>query len=229
MKKFLCVLLTVTLFFGILSLSTSAIDLSWDVSSFLTLTEGDQTYSISARDLNATTREITLAPKTSLLSSLFKKNIVGSFSAQTISSSQVPAGISPAVCKTQEEADMYLTKVVYSLETQAQTASTVTVPKNATLRNAVLDTKTLGLIANVRLQLTYSTSNTQFTYAKPYTTHTGLTFDTEWKQSSCGYTMNTAKTQVTAYAEGTATFYLIVKGLYKLYSRQISLRGVAKI
>ena len=182
--------------------------------------------------------EITLTPSNG------SDEIVCTFTEETIEADAIPEYITPTEFESQEEIDAYLALFAYSVQaleatTQANEAGlmqatenvtgSVTVPKTATMKTVEICSKTIGLVSWVRFGITYSTSSGKFTYAQPYTNHTGMTLGSDWSQASSGYSFNSAKTKVNVQATGTVDMYLLIKSLFKIFSYQVNFTGSATV
>jgi len=227
MNQAVSVLLTAVLLCGILSISASASTIS---SNFLTLTDGTKSYTISGRDLNSTTREITLTPKSGA-------KIANSFTVKTINQSQVPKGITPVVCQSQAEADAYLAQIVYEANAEQGTLSaaaakmiippkTITLAKNVTYKKVNFYSYRAAVLGRLKFNLTYSaTSAGIITYASPSTELTGLVLGVEWTVKKTSAVLDSTKKKVTVTTVGKLDYYTFIRGTIKVYTQEVTFKG----
>ncbi len=82
-------------------------------------------------------------------------------------------------------------------------------------------------MGTVSLRASYGTTGAShtgtITYINPYTQFTGFTLGIEWNQSNIDYSIYSNQKDAYIYCNGTLNYYILVSGLIKVASKNLSL------
>lgn len=149
----------------------------------------------------------------------------------TIPLDQIPDHVIPLEFDSEEEARAYILAAT-NQENNSNSYENSSISPRATNGTATVDTYSVGAFSGtIALKVNYGTSGDNHTgyikYVEAFTTYTGWTLGFEWKEARNGASITSSGKDVYAYSEGVLEWYIILEGIGKYYSQDISLSGYA--